>query len=129
MTPATPPTKPFPVGLVVVLLLGAGVVAWFASYVFMYRKQVLEERLVVTSRLGAYAVIEDVDRYRAAHIGEPCPTLQQLRTGGAFDAGTSLVDAWGAPYELECRPDDTVVVSSGPDTVRGTADDLRVPNR
>ena len=42
----------------------------------------------------------------------------------AFEGEGDVVDPWGTTYAIECRGDDIVVTSAGPDRAFGTADDI-----
>jgi len=66
-------------------------------------------------------------QWKAIHMGEDCPTVEQLKTEKDLDTGFSLKDPWGIPYQLSCDTDEITCTSSGPDKKEGTADDIVVP--
>ncbi|MEO8178817.1 MAG: hypothetical protein ABI895_08295 [Deltaproteobacteria bacterium] len=66
-----------------------------------------------------------IEKWREQH-GDVCPDLASLRGAGLLDAQTDGTDPWGAPFRWACQSD-TVVVSSGPDHLDGTLDDVVVP--
>jgi hypothetical protein len=62
-----------------------------------------------------------------AQNGEGCPTLSLLKQEHFLAAEARDDDAWGNRFRVQCSGDDVVVVSSGPDGIANTADDVRVP--
>jgi general secretion pathway protein G len=66
-------------------------------------------------------------QWKALHMGEDCPTVDQLKTEKDLDTGFSLKDPWGTPFRLSCDSDEITCTSSGPDKKDGTNDDIIVP--
>jgi prepilin-type N-terminal cleavage/methylation domain-containing protein len=57
-----------------------------------------------------------------------CPTIPMLLADGAVDRGKSVKeDAWGQPWRITCDDRDATIVSTGPDKLPDTEDDIRVP--
>jgi hypothetical protein len=56
-----------------------------------------------------------------------CPSVARLKTDGVLDPGQPGFDPWGTEYRIDCRKDEIVVTSSGPDRQWGTGDDIAVP--
>jgi general secretion pathway protein G len=57
-----------------------------------------------------------------------CPTVSALIADGALDRGKSAkTDAWGQPWRIQCDATDATIVSTGPDKLPDTEDDIRVP--
>jgi len=57
-----------------------------------------------------------------------CPTVSMLIADGAIDKGKSTkADAWGQPWAIKCDETDATVISTGPDKLPDTEDDIRVP--
>jgi hypothetical protein len=78
-------------------------------------------------RVPAMTLRRAAQTWRGEHSGDACPTPEELRATRLIDEETPLVDEWGSPFRIECTPDETTVVSCGPDRREGTADDIRVP--
>ena len=47
--------------------------------------------------------------------GDACPTPETLRADQRIDSASKLTDAWGTPYRIVCRGNETIVISLGPD--------------
>jgi hypothetical protein len=65
--------------------------------------------------------------YMATHPDAGCASPAELRAEKEIDSMANLNDSWGSPYLIECKGDEIVVTSPGPDKQRGTEDDIRVP--
>jgi hypothetical protein len=78
-------------------------------------------------RSAAMTLRQAAQVWRGTHSGEACPTPEELRATGLTDDKTPLVDEWGSPFQIVCTPDETTVLSRGPDRFEGTADDIEVP--
>lgn len=79
--------------------------------------------LTRSSAKSLHAVVES---WRANHP-DACPTFDRLLAEKELAASSVGVDAWGSPWIIECRGDETIVTSVGPDRRRGTGDDVVVP--
>jgi len=66
-------------------------------------------------------------QWKALHMGEDCPTVEQLKAEKDLDTGFSVKDPWGSPFKLSCESDEITCSSSGPDKKEGTTDDIIVP--
>lgn len=53
-----------------------------------------------------------------------CPTVNDLLDEGMLDEDKNNEDPWGGSYEIECRGDNVVVTSPGPDGDLDTDDDV-----
>jgi prepilin-type N-terminal cleavage/methylation domain-containing protein len=56
-----------------------------------------------------------------------CPTPVSLKASHEIDTAASTDDPWGTEYRIECRPEEIIASSAGPDRAFGTEDDIRVP--
>jgi prepilin-type N-terminal cleavage/methylation domain-containing protein len=57
-----------------------------------------------------------------------CPTVPMLLADGAVDRGKYVKeDAWGKPWRITCDERDATILSTGPDGLPDTEDDIRVP--
>jgi type II secretory pathway pseudopilin PulG len=56
-----------------------------------------------------------------------CPTFDDLVRDGMLDEDSPAHDSWGNPWRITCDESRIVVETDGPDRVRGTPDDIRVP--
>ena len=58
-----------------------------------------------------------------------CPTVDDLIADGKLDEDTNTDDPWGLGYDIECRGDNVVVTSAGPDGEWDTEDDISTRKR
>ena len=79
------------------------------------------------SRTNARTVRGATLLWQYKHGNTECPTVAQLIHDGIVDPQFSALDAWGLPFELRCMGEAVTVRSLGADTLRGTADDIVVP--
>jgi general secretion pathway protein G len=65
-----------------------------------------------------------VDQYRVSKRGKCPKTLQDLKQAGYIDKAAK--DPWGVEYTFKCPgdKDEVDVISAGPDSEMGTADDI-----
>jgi hypothetical protein len=111
-----------------VLVIGSGVLALaVAGAVSLVAVSPFPDAKVRTTRTPAMQLRRAAQVWRGQHRTDDCPTPEQLRREGAIDPAARLEDRWGAPFRILCEPDETVVLSLGPDGREGTADDVRVP--
>jgi hypothetical protein len=73
-----------------------------------------------------------VQDWKTEHPGAPAPDLTSPEVRRSLGPDLTFIDPWGTPYLVIFEPDEgrgeeTVVLSFGPDHIRGTIDDLRVP--
>jgi|SRR5579884_2070632 len=66
-------------------------------------------------------------QWKAVHVGEDCPTVEQLKTEKDLDTGFNLKDPWGNGFKVSCDSDEITCTSAGPDKKEGTDDDIHVP--
>ncbi len=66
-------------------------------------------------------------QWKAVHVGEDCPTVDQLKKEKDLDTGFNSKDPWGSLYKLSCDSDEITCTSPGPDRKEGTDDDIQVP--
>jgi len=83
------------------------------------RKARIEDTTRDVKKLQAAAVA-----WRVTH-GNRCPTVNQVRDDGGLDTNSSIEDAWGSLYVIECTSNTTTALSYGPDRKAGTSDDIR----
>lgn len=81
---------------------------------------------ILTTHTNAKAIRQAAAAWRSEHTAEPCPTPTTLRDDKIIDTGAKLTDPWDTPYKIECRDDETVVISRGPDK-RESDDDIVEP--
>jgi hypothetical protein len=111
-----------------VLVIGSGVLAFaVAGAMALLAVSPFPDAKTRTNRTPAMELRRAVEMWRGRHGPDDCPTPEQLRREGAIDRAARLEDPWGAPFRIICEPDETVVLSLGPDGREGTADDIRVP--
>jgi general secretion pathway protein G len=106
--------------VVTILAMVAGGVAIFALPQF--RKAQLK-----TATTAATTIRQAVQTWQSTNVSSECPTVSQLTEDKTLDPGTDTNDPWGQPFAISCVDDDVVVSSKGPDTKKGTADDIAVP--
>ena len=73
-----------------------------------------------------------VQDWKTKHPDAPAPDLTSPEMRCLLGPDLTFIDAWGSPYLVSLEPEEdgseeTVVLSFGPDHLRGTLDDLRVP--
>ncbi|MCB0405268.1 MAG: hypothetical protein KDD51_10820 [Bdellovibrionales bacterium] len=95
-----------------------GAIAW----IFLFFPQVtpLGAQSDLNDRVDRIA--ENVYRYRTRHGVPPHSLEAALREGGLSHL---LLDPWGFPYVLEVSETGFFILSAGPDSKMGTADDSR----
>ncbi len=82
-----------------------------------------------SSRMTAMELRRAAETWRTARPNAGCPTPALLRADHAIDPASKIEDAWGSPLRIVCAPDETAVMSDGPDRRADTSDDIRVPER
>ncbi len=108
------------IGSAVLALAVAGALALVALNPFPDAK-------IRTTRTPAMQLRSSAEMWRGQHGTDDCPTPERLRREGAIGPAARIEDRWGAPFRIICEPDETVVLSLGPDGREGTADDIRIP--
>ena len=74
-----------------------------------------------------------VQDWQREHPGAPAPDLTSPEVRRSLGPDLTFLDPWGWPYVMFNEPEEgpggeeTVVLSFGPDHIRGTLDDFRVP--
>ena len=81
---------------------------------------------ITTTRTNAKTIRNMAAAWRGDHAPEVCPTVEMLVADKALDTGSPRNDAWGTPFKIVCKDDETVVMSYGPDK-RESEDDLIEP--
>ena len=105
--------------VVILSLISAGVAIAVLPYLAKGQRE--------TTIMAARTIRAATDQYRAQHEGT-CPTVETLVHESLLDRSSKLTDAWDARFEITCAPDGTTVASNGRDRLKGTEDDLRVPD-
>jgi general secretion pathway protein G len=100
------------------LLAGGIAVAVFPKY---------RQAQINMAHTNALNLRNAVSIWRSDHADGTCPTLAQLRSSQTVDDASRLKDPWGTPFKIECRENQTIVTSLGPDT-KESPDDIIEPD-
>jgi hypothetical protein len=112
------------------LVIGSGVLAFaVAGAIALVAVSPFPEAKMRTTRTPAMELRRAVEMWRGQHGADDCPTPEQLKHDGAIGPAARFDDQWGATFRIICEPDETIVLSLGPDGREGTADDIRVPEQ
>lgn len=84
----------------------------------------LEEARIKSTRADAQALRSAVMLYIADNP-RACPTVDDLVNERYLDGTKRTADAWDTPFQVSCEAGDIFVVSSGPDGVFDTEDDIQ----
>jgi len=76
------------------------------------------------ARLRAAEIMVEIDAWRAEHGALRCPSWANLRP-----TVDPELDPWNRPFRIECRFEEIVVRSLGPDGQIGTLDDVSIHQR
>ena len=79
------------------------------------------------AKIDARTIHPVAEKWRVDHPGQPCPTVEQLRSEKELSAASKITDPWDTPYKIICGDEDVAVMSLGPDKKEGTNDDIRIP--
>jgi len=81
------------------------------------------------TRTNAQEIRAGVKSWWHTHDSGTCPNIKMLMADGELEKSKAVEhDAWQQPWHLKCDENDITVLSSGPDKVPDTEDDIRVPN-
>lgn len=113
------------VTLVEVLIVVAimAMIAGGVSFAILPR---LADARIKTAKQSATEIRKAVQLWQVENGGE-CPSLSQLKKDGVLDKAGSSEDPWGKAFQIKCGEGEIYVASSGPDTKKGTEDDIEVP--
>jgi len=81
------------------------------------------------TRTNAQTIRLGVKAWWVDHDSGSCPSVRMLVADGALDRGKVDADAWRQrqPWAIKCEENDATIISTGPDKLPGTDDDIRVP--
>lgn len=74
------------------------------------------------------AILPVAEKWRVDHPAAACPTVAQLRDENELASSSKITDPWETTYIIDCRGDDTIARSAGPDRLPNTADDIISPD-
>lgn len=113
------------VSLVEVLIVVAimAMIAGGVSFAILPR---MAEARVKTAKQGAQEIRKAVQLWQIENGGE-CPSVSQLKKDGVLDQAGTSDDPWGKAFVVKCTDGEVYVSSSGPDTKKGTEDDIEIP--
>jgi general secretion pathway protein G len=113
------------VSLVEVLIVVAimAMIAGGVSFAILPR---MAEARVKTAKQGATEIRKAVQLWQVENGGE-CPSVSQLKKDGVLDKAGTSDDPWGKPFVVKCSDGEVYVGSNGPDTKKGSEDDIEVP--
>lgn len=73
----------------------------------------------------ALPLTEALSGWKNNHPNE-CPTLGLIEAEGLLEPGTRRDDPWGSRFRVACDNGGLSLLSSGPDAILGTSDDIRI---
>jgi len=113
------------VTLVEVLIVVAimAMIAGGVSFAILPR---LADARLKTAKQGATEIRKAAQLWQVEN-GSECPSMSQLKRDGVLDKAGTSDDPWGQPFQIKCGDGEIYVASSGPDTKKGTEDDVEVP--
>lgn len=68
-------------------------------------------------------------RWKTMNASAKCPSINTLVEDREIHRASKVTDCWAQPFLVLCEDDDIVVISSGPDKVLGTNDDIKAPGQ
>lgn len=113
------------VSLVEVLIVVAIMAMLAGGVAFAILPRMAEARLK-TAKQGAQEIRKAVQLWQIENGGE-CPTVSQLKKDGVLDKAGTSDDPWGKPFTVKCTDGEVYVGSNGPDTKKGSDDDIEIP--
>src|SRR5690606_30337350 len=108
------------------VLIVVAIMAMIAGGVSFAILPKMAETRVKTAKQGATEIRKAVQLWLIENGGE-CPSVSQLKKDGVLDKGGTSDDPWGKPFSIKCEGTEVYVLSNGPDTKKGTDDDIEVP--
>jgi general secretion pathway protein G len=113
------------VSLVEVLIVVAIMAMLAGGVAFAILPRMAEARLK-TAKQGAQEIRKAVQLWQVENGGE-CPTMSTLKKDGVLDKAGTSDDPWGKPFTVKCADGEVYVGSNGPDTKKGSEDDIEIP--
>jgi general secretion pathway protein G len=115
------------IGLVEIVVTVA-IIAMISAAVTVGIMKIAERQKISLTRTNGETLRTAVKMWRATENESGCPSVPNLIADGMLDRGKSAkTDAWGQPWVIECQDFDATIISTGPDKLPDTEDDIRVP--
>lgn len=110
------------------ILIVLAIIGLIAGGVAVVAVPQFEKARITQGKQDVGRLQQAVELWRSQNPGGECPTMEKLKADKIVAASTKPADPWDSPYEIVCDPEDTIIVSYGPDKKKNTKDDLRVPD-
>jgi len=111
------------------IVVTVAIIAMISAAVTMGIMQIAVRQKVALTRSNGETLRSAVKLWRATeNDAASCPSVPVLIADGLLDRGKSAkTDAWGQPWHIQCDDIDATIISTGPDKLLDTEDDIRVP--
>ena len=109
------------------ILIVLAIIGLIAGGVAVVAVPQFEKARVTQAKQDVGRLKQAIELWRSQNPGAECPTMDKLKADKVVATSTKSADPWDTPYEIVCEPEDTIVVSYGPDKKKNTKDDLRDP--
>ena len=110
------------------ILIVLAIIGLIAGGVAVVAVPQFEKARVTQAKQDVGRLQQAVELWRSQNPGGECPTMEKLKADKIVAASTKPADPWDSAYEIVCEPEETVIISYGPDKKKNTKDDLKVPD-
>ncbi|MFO0673631.1 MAG: type II secretion system protein GspG [Polyangiaceae bacterium] len=109
------------------ILIVLAIIGLIAGGVAVVAVPQFEKARVTQAKQDVGRLQQAVELWRSQNPGGECPTMDKLKGDKIVAASTKPADPWDTAYEIVCEPNETVIISYGPDKKKGTTDDSKIP--
>jgi prepilin-type N-terminal cleavage/methylation domain-containing protein len=111
------------------IVVTVAIIAMISAAITMGIMQIAARQKIALTRSNGETLRGAIKLWRATeNDSASCPSVPALIADGLLDRGKSAkTDAWGQPWRIQCDDVDATIVSTGPDKLLDTEDDIRVP--
>lgn len=109
------------------ILIVLAIIGLIAGGVAVVAVPQFEKARITQAKQDVGRLQQAVELWRSQNPGGECPTMDKLKGDKIVAASTKPADPWDSAYEIVCEPDETVIISYGPDKKKGTKDDIKIP--
>jgi general secretion pathway protein G len=109
------------------ILIVLAIIGLIAGGVAVVAVPQFEKARVTQAKQDVGRLQQAVELWRSQNPGGDCPTMEKLKADKVVAASTKPADPWDTPFEITCEPEETIILSFGPDKKKNTKDDIRIP--
>lgn len=109
------------------ILIVLAIIGLIAGGVAVVAVPQFEKARITQAKQDVGRLQQAVELWRSQNPGGECPSMEKLKADKIVAASTKPADPWDTPYEIICDPDETTIISYGPDKKKNTKDDLKIP--